>query len=118
MNFFDLGKGEEYSRKEYDAVESDLRIAENAVDYINTSKILSELNDEARRGVRRHLLRKVSDAKTKIEKLYGKGYSEAVGLNAKYDRLRIELQEAKDALAKFERENLGMHKEGEIIDKS
>lgn len=46
------------------------------------------------------------------DKMEAKGQAEANALHAEYNRLLAEAQEAIQAVADFEREKLGMHKEG------
>jgi hypothetical protein len=107
MGLFD--KKEEYSREKYDQLKNNADVAYNAARFRGTIK--KRMSEEERQNIYDTIWRYSDDADKKLKKFYEKGKEEAIALNEEYDRLVVEAREAIEAVANFEKENLGMHKE-------
>jgi hypothetical protein len=104
-------KKEEYSREKYDKLKNDADVAYNAARFKGTVK--KRMSEEERQNIYDTIWRYSDEADKKLKKFYEKGKEEAIALNEEYDRLVVKAQEAMEAVANFEKEKLGMHKENE-----
>ncbi|OHB20925.1 MAG: hypothetical protein A2939_05525 [Parcubacteria group bacterium RIFCSPLOWO2_01_FULL_48_18] len=100
--------GEKYSKEVYEEAEEEARGAERSYQDRGT---ITGMSREAAQRIYDGLWENAAKARSRVERLYAKGQAEAIALNEQYERLRTQAQEAIKALADFEREKLGMHKE-------
>ncbi len=119
--------GEKYSREAFDEAEQKLNETKEAIDttpggrgYVKiergeffptldtTGKSPSFRAPDRRVWVESPLGKQERKAKEKLQKLLASGHKEAIALNEEYDRLQKKVNEAIQALADFERDNLGV----------
>ena len=107
--------GEEYSKKRFDEAKEILDVVKTEAE-IRRTYGMRGVSAEEKQRIYDEIWSNESEARERVEKLYGKGHAEARALNEEYDRLRTRAQEAIKAIADFEREKLGMHEEKEKSD--
>lgn len=103
--------GEKYSKEGYEEAREDAESADKHAEKFRGVFYIDKRDPfkfvEVPTGARAR-----KSAKERLEKLFASGQKEALVLNEEYDRLLVRVQEAVKAVADFEREKLGMHKEG------
>lgn len=103
-----LGFGENYTREKFDEA-NEFAVREDKA-YRNIGSLNGLLPNERQR-IYDGLFDDSIKADKRVKELYGKSEKEATALNEEYDRLQKRAQEAILAIANFETEKLGMHKE-------
>jgi hypothetical protein len=101
--------GEKYSKEGYEKAKKQQNITYETA--VNLPR-LGDMEISEFPKIYKELLDASVKASKKAEELYAKGQIEAAALNEEYGRLLAEAQEAIKTVADFEREKLGMHKEG------
>lgn len=94
--------GEKYSKEGYEEAEAEAK---------STSRRYNKIGSLAGGGLYDTLIIDAFAARKRVGKMYAKGKTEAAALHKEYGRLLAEAQEAVKAVADFEREKLGMHKD-------
>lgn len=102
--------GEKYSKEGYEEAKKQ---EDSDYEFIKKDSLAGwGLSEEAKQRIYDKIWVDAGSARDRMRNLRGKGQVEATALNEEYDLLLDRASEAIKAVADFEREKLGMHKEG------